>query len=174
MSIDLAVVRYGGEGAAVRSYADAKERAPGPWTEQIGFVERHHSGRLLLRGMFAGHYLDVDENDRVSQEGAGVGAVAGGLLGVLAGPPGIALGLIIGAQLGSHSDRSPEVEAEPEVLAERLREQVPASSSAIVLVAAPAVVDEMLAALGDGAADLLRRTLSDAEADQVEASFGAA
>jgi hypothetical protein len=76
-----------------------------------GFVERHHDGRLLLRGTFAGHYLDVDEEDRVSQKGAGEGAATGGLVGVLLGPPGIAVGLLLGALVGANVGGTHEVES---------------------------------------------------------------
>ena len=184
MSLDLAVVRFDGEDTAVRSYADAKARAgDAPWVHEVGFVEHHPSGRLVLRGTFAGHYLDVDESDRVSQTGAGIGAAAGGLVGVLLGPPGIAVGLlvggILGAELGSPTDTEPEGDAKE--LAKQLRATVPRASSAIVLIAAPADVDQMLAAFGDeGAAEFgedaqpVRRTLSADEAAALEASLQAA
>lgn len=162
MSLEFALARFPGEGTAVQSYSAAKDR-PGPvqaWTREIGFVERHHNGRLLLRGTFAGHYLDVDEGDRTSQTGAGAGAVTGGLVGVLLGPAGIALGLIIGGGIGAHVGTATDTEAEPERLAEQLRAAVPRSSSAIVLIAPSADVDEMVAALGDEVQELIRRDLT--------------
>jgi len=176
MSLEFAVARFHGEGTAVQSYAAAKDR-PGPdeaWTRKVGFVERHHNGRFLVRGTFAGHYVDVDEGDRVSQTGAGPGAVAGGLVGVLIGPPGIALGLLIGAGIGAHVGTPTDTEAEPEVLAEQLREAVPSSSSAIVLVADTADVDAMVAALGDGVQELTRRELTAEQQTALEASLATA
>ncbi len=176
MSLEFALARFRGEGTAVQSYAAAKER-PGPdeaWTQKVGFVERHHSGRLLLRGTFAGHYLDVDENDRISQTGAGPGAIAGGLVGALVGPAGIALGLLIGGGIGAHVGTPTDAEAEPEQLAEQLREAVPSSSSAIVLIAETADVDEMVAALGDRVEELTRRELTAEQQATLEASLSAA
>lgn len=174
--VDLAVTRFDGEGTAVQRYAAAKERAVGdpPWTHRVGFVERHHSGRLLLRGTFAGHYLDVDESDHVAQRAAGEGAVAGGLVGVLLGPPGIAVGLTLGAVVGSQVGHPSDVEAEPEAVAEQVREVVPRSSSAVVLIGAAEHVDEMLAALADGSQGVLRRTLSAEEQAALEASLDTA
>jgi uncharacterized membrane protein len=183
MSLDLAVVKFEGEDTAVRSYAAAKAQAgDAPWMREVGFVEHHPSGRLVLRGTFAGHYLDVDESDRVSQTGAGIGAVAGGLVGVLLGPPGIAVGLLVGgiagAELGSPTDTEPEEDAK--ALAKQLRATVPRASSAIVLIAAPADVDELLAAFGKDPAEFgedatpVRRTLSADEAAALEASLQAA
>jgi uncharacterized membrane protein len=182
VSLDLAVVRFAGEGAAVERYAAARDHvtsrlsrsAPPQWTQDVGFVERHHNGRLLVRGTFAGHYVDVDESDDVSQRGAAEGAVSGGILGVLLGPPGIAVGLLTGALAGSRLGGSREVEDEPQALAASLREAIPRSSSAIVTIAPAPEVDELLAALGEGATDVVRRTLADDEVTALEASLRAA
>jgi uncharacterized membrane protein len=175
VSLDFALAQFDGEGAAVRSYAAARDRPGGdaPWTREVGFVEHHSDGRLVLRGTFAGHYVDVDEGEQVSQKGAAEGAIAGGLLGVLAGPPGIAVGIVVGGVLGSHAGASHETEAEPQLLADRLRAALPRSSSAIVLIAAGADVDEMIAALGDGAERVARQTLTADQASRLEASLSA-
>jgi uncharacterized membrane protein len=177
VSLDLALIRFDGEGVAVNRYAAARDGASkghDRWMRDVGFVERHHNGRLLIRGTFAGHYLDVDEGDRVSQEGAGRGAATGGIVGVLLGPPGIAVGLVVGGFTGAHVGHTQEVEDEPEALAEQLREAVPRGSSAIVMFAPAPEVDELLAALGEGAQDVVRRTLADSEAAALEASLSAA
>jgi uncharacterized membrane protein len=182
VSLDLAVVRFGGEATAVERYAAARDRVTSrfsrselpQWVREVGFVERHHNGRLLIRGTFAGHYVDVDESDDVSQKGAARGAASGGILGVLLGPPGIAVGLLAGALVGSHLGGSREVEDEPQALAAALREAIPPSSSAIVAIAPAPEVDELLAAMGEGATDVVRRTLTDDEVTALEASLRAA
>jgi uncharacterized membrane protein len=176
VSLDLAVAQFDGEGTAVQRYAAAKERSArdARWAHEVGFVEHHRNGRLLLRGTFAGHYLDIDESDRVSQKGAGEGAVAGGLVGVLLGPAGIAVGLVAGGVIGSHSGDQAEIEAEPEALADQLRAAVPRSSSAIVLIAQASDVDEMLAALDKSERGIIRRTLTAQEAAELEASLSTA
>jgi uncharacterized membrane protein len=182
VSLDLAVVRFGGQGAAVEAYAAARDRlstraVPDPhpqWARDVGFVERRHNGHLRVRGTFAGHYLDVDESDDVSERGGREGAATGGLVGVLLGPPGIAVGLLLGAIVGSQVGSPKEPEEEPELLIARLRDAIPRSSSAIVTIAAASVVDEMLQALGDHANDVARRTLADQEVAALEASLSAA
>jgi uncharacterized membrane protein len=176
VSLDFALVRFDGEGAAVQRYAAAKDRSEGDprWIREVGFVEHHHGGHLVLRGTFAGHYVDVDESDHVSQKGAGEGAVAGGLVGVLLGPPGIAVGLIVGGVLGSQAGASSDSEAEPRALADQLRDAVPRSSSAIVLIASAADVDEMVAALEGGAQSVTRRTLTPDQTAQLEVALSAA
>ena len=179
MSLDAVLVRFDGEGAAVLRYADAKDRlgrprpreAQPPWTQDVGFVERRHNGRLRLRGTFAGHYLDVDESDDVSETGLREGAAAAGLIGVLGGPPGIAVGIVLGGVIGARVGHSPELEAEPDALAALVRDAVPRSSSAIVMIAPAAEVDELLDALGSSVADTLRRTLSAEDVAALEASL---
>jgi uncharacterized membrane protein len=175
VAIDLALVRFRGGDTAVLRYADAKDRSAGDarWAREVGFVERHHSGHLLMRGTFAGHYVDVDEGDHVSQQGAAEGAVGAGLLGVLGGPPGIALGLLLGGVVGAQFGPVSDDEAEPLELAEKLREAIPKSSSAIVLIAEAPDVDEMLAALGESAEDVVRRTLTPDEEAALQASVSA-
>jgi uncharacterized membrane protein len=180
-ALELAVLRFDGENAAVDHYARARDAAfvrgstEGPrWTRDVGFVERHHNGRLLMRGMFAGHYLDLDEGDDFSQRGAGEGAATGGLLGVLAGPPGIAVGLVLGMFVGAHAGSPDQAEAEPPTLAEQMRDAVPRSSSAIVMVAAPEEVEELVGAVGDGAAETVRRALAGEEVAALEAALGEA
>jgi uncharacterized membrane protein len=176
VSLDFALARFEGEGTAVLRYADAKDRSGGAarWTQEVGFVEHHHSGRMLMRGTFAGHYLDVDESDRVSQLGAGEGGAAGGLIGVLGGPVGIAVGILVGGLIGSQTGTVSDVEAEPQELSEQLRAAVPRSSSAIVLIAEPSDVDEMLTALADSARDVTRRSLTAEQTDALEASLAGA
>ncbi|HUH80017.1 MAG TPA: DUF1269 domain-containing protein [Solirubrobacteraceae bacterium] len=175
MALESIVVSFDGDNAASVRYAEARDRAgrDARWSQDVGLVEHHHSGRLLLRGMFAGHYLDVDESDHVSQRGAGEGAIAGGLIGVLGGPPGIAVGLLVGGVVGSQAGTPSEVESEPLELAERLRSAIPRGCSAIVLIAQGAEIDEMLAALGASARTPSRQPVSDAQAAALEASLGA-
>ncbi len=55
-----------------------------------------------------------------------------------------------------------------------MREAIPPSSSAIVMFAPTAEVDEVLALLGDGARNVIRRTLSDEEVAALEASLESA
>ncbi len=174
--MDLAIAKFDGEGTAVLRYQAAKEASSGQarWTREVGFVEHHHSGRMLLRGTFAGHYLDVDENDRVSDVGTGTGAVAGGLVGALLGPAGIAFGLVVGGALGSHVNSGRVVEEEPQALAEQLREAVPPSSSALVLIAPPKDVTEMLTAVGESATGVVRESLTAEQEAQLQDALSAA
>jgi hypothetical protein len=178
VNLDFGLARFEGENTASKRFAEARDRsgAGARWAREIGLVEHHHNGRLLLRGTFAGHYLDVDETDHVSQKGAGEGAAVGGLVGVLGGPPGIAVGLLLGGLVGSQAGApSPsESEGEPELLAARLREVMPRAHSAIVLIAPAHDVDEMLNAVGDSAEHQFRQTLTADQAAALESSLSSA
>jgi len=95
-------------------------------------------------------------------------------VGALLGPPGLAVGLTVGAIVGSRAGKPSDVEAEPEALVGQLRAAVPRSSSAIVLIADPPDVDEMIAALDAGAQRVTRETLTADQQTALEASLSAA
>ncbi|HWF35642.1 MAG TPA: DUF1269 domain-containing protein, partial [Solirubrobacteraceae bacterium] len=159
--------------AAYEAFAAARERAGGeaPWVQQVGFVEHHHNGRLAVRGVFAGHYVDVDEEDHVSDRGAAEGFAVGALVGLLGGPPGLAVGMVLGAIIGSQLGKPTETEPEPQALVDQLRAALPRSSSAIVMIAPPGAVDAMLSALGEGG-EVIRHRLSAEQVAALEASLG--
>lgn len=170
-NLELAVVRFRGVRAAYEAFADARNEVGSdvPWVHKVGFVEHHENGKLLLRGVFAGHYVEVDETAHMSDKGAAEGATAGGLVGLLGGPPGLAVGLVLGAIVGSQLAEPTETDPEPQVLVDQLREALPRSSSALVMVAPPSDVDEMLTAVG-----VTRRVLTPGQVAALEASLSQA
>jgi uncharacterized membrane protein len=167
MDLDLAVVRFDGVGAATEAYVAARDRsgANARWAQEIGFVEHHHNHHLVLRGTFAGHYVDVDEALHVNERGAAEGFAGGALIGLLGGPPGLAVGMVTGAIIGSQTGKPNEADPEPQSLVDQVRTAVPRSSSAIVLIAPASDVDEMVRAIVDGG-EVTRHTLT---ADQAVA-----
>jgi uncharacterized membrane protein len=169
---DLAVVRYGHVNAAGEAFAAARDRsgAHAAWVREVGLIEHHPNGHLILRGTFAGHYVDVDEALHVSERGAAEGAVGGALIGVLGGPPGFAVGIALGLAIGSQFGKRSEVDAEPSALAEQLRADLP-TGSGIVIIAPAGDVDEMLTALGDRGGDVIRETLTDEQVAALDASL---
>jgi uncharacterized membrane protein len=176
MDLEFALLSFAGVNSATEAFAAARDR-PGAatgWASEVGFVEHHDNGHLVLRGTFAGHYVDVDEalhvSGRGTEEGLAVGAVTGT---VLAGPLGLAVGTVLGATLGSQLGKPSESDAEPQPLADRLRAAVPPPGSAIVLIAAPNDVDEMIAAVGQTASNVIRTALSSEEAASLQASLSA-
>ncbi|HWF50485.1 MAG TPA: DUF1269 domain-containing protein [Solirubrobacteraceae bacterium] len=170
--LDLAAVRFPAVDAAYEAFTAARASAGGaPWIQHVGFVERHNDGHMVLRGTFAGHYVDVDEALHLSEPGGGEGATVGGLIGVLGGPPGIAVGLVLGGLIGSLVGKPTETDAEPHALVEQLRAAVPRPSSAIVMIGPARDVDEMLAAIADSGGEVIRQTLTVEQAAALEASL---
>ena len=125
-------------------------------------MERHHNGRVAVRGTFAGHYVDIDESDHTSEPGTVEGALTGALVGAVfgLGPPGAAFGFVFGGTVGAVVGSPTEVESEPETLVDKLRAAVPKGGSAVVLVAAPQHVDALLAELAGTDGEVTRRPLS--------------
>ena len=98
-------------------------------------------------------------------------AAIGAAIGLLAGPLGLAVGLTTGGTIGSQVGKPSEPDPEPEALAERLRVAVPRSASAIVLIADSSDVSEMIAAIGETNANVMRKALTPEEAAAVQASL---
>ena len=78
--LQFALARFDGEEeAAAARFAAASERWRGaPWLREVGAIEHHRNGRLVLGGMFAGRYVYADETDHASDRGARRGAEAVG------------------------------------------------------------------------------------------------
>jgi len=170
MGLELAIVCYPGQTKAESSFGALRERAGegASWPHEVALVEHHRHDRLVIHGTIAGHFVDVNEMDHLSQPGAAKGAAAGMLLGtLLGGPAGLAPGVVLGAALGGSAGTPDEVEPEPERLSADLRAAVPVGQSAIVLLADSGHVDQMLALIGDHA-DVTRRSISDEERGELE------
>jgi uncharacterized membrane protein len=93
------------------------------------------------------------------------------MVGALLGPAGIAVGMVAGATIGSQLGASSETDPEPHRLVDQLRTAVPRSGSAIVLIAAGRDVDEMLPAVGDSGAEVIRQTLTADQSAALQASL---
>jgi uncharacterized membrane protein len=176
VSLDLALVGFKGESTAASAFGTLRDRVgrTAPWASEVAIIEHLGNDRMSVRGTFAGHYVDVEETDHVSFPGAGEGALTGAVLGVIFGPPGFASGLVLGGLIGAETGKPTELEPEPELLINELRDAVPRGHSAIALLAEPAHVDAMLSALGDsydGA--VVRRQLSAEQASALIASVAA-
>jgi uncharacterized membrane protein len=156
MSLDLALMVFHHIEGAERAYAAVLETSGrGPWVNELAFVEHHRHDRVVVRGTFAGRYVDMDERGDVIGKRSAVGALTGALAGALFGPMGLAVGLVGGATAGglSEADRAPLVH---DALMDEIRGGLPEKSSALLLLASPEHVDAMVAAF-DGRYDRLVR-----------------
>ena len=113
----------------------------------------------MVRGTFAGRYVDLDERGDVIGKRTGEGALTGALVGSLFGPPGFAVGLVAGGTAGglSEAEHAPHLH---DAFLDELRAEVPEKSSALLLLAAPEHVDAMIAALDGHGGRLVRHHLT--------------
>jgi uncharacterized membrane protein len=160
MSLDLGLLVFPHIEGAERAYSALLETAgTPPWVHEVSFIEHHRHDRVVVRGTFAGRYVDIDERGDVIGKRTGEGALTGALVGVLFGPPGLAVGLVAGASAGglSESERAPALH---DAVLDELRAEVPQKSSALLLLAAPEHVDAMVAALDGSGGRLVRHHLT--------------
>ena len=168
MSLDLALMVFAHVGGAERAYADVLGAAPGaPWVHEIAFVEHHRHDRIIVRGTFAGRYVDVDEEGDVIGERTAEGALTGALVGAFFGPPGFAVGLVAGGTAGG-LDEAGRVPHLHDAFLDDVRAEVPARSSAVLLLASREHVDAMVAAFEGHGGRLVRHHLSPEQARALE------
>jgi hypothetical protein len=133
MSLDLALMVFRHVEGAERAYAGVLERSgTGPWVHELAFVEHHRHDRIVVRGTFAGRYVDVDERGDVLGKRTAEGALTGAIAGLFFGPMGLAVGIVGGASAGglSEADHAPHLH---DALLDEIRGALPEKSSALVL-----------------------------------------
>ena len=161
MGTELAILALPTVEGAERVFADMREDARGaPWLDEVALVEHRRSGRLVVRGTIAGHYLDVEEDGDVMGRSTATGALTGALAGLVFGPPAVSVGLVSGAAAGGMTEAGKATPLQGELFTE-IRGSVPEGGSAQVLLAEPEHVDAMIDSLrGTDARVAMRRTLS--------------
>jgi uncharacterized membrane protein len=161
MPLDLAVLTYPSQDGAERAFADVRDSVrDAPWLNEIAFVYHRWDGRMEMRGVLAGRYVDIAEEGDVLGPDTLAGALTGALVGALFGPPGFAAGLVTGAAAGGVI-QSHEVDLFHDAFFDELRATVEEGESALLLLAEPAYVDEMIEAFKGTGARLTRHTISD-------------
>ena len=97
--VGVFVAAYAGENAAAETFEDMKQaRDDGTfYYDDAAVVSRDSGGEVHIK----------EHGDMSTGKGAGIGALIGGVIGILAGPAGIALGAGAGAAIGgiaAHTD----------------------------------------------------------------------
>jgi uncharacterized membrane protein len=170
MSLDLALLVFKRLEGAERAYAGMLETSgPQAWVHEVSFVEHHRHDRIVVRGTFAGRYVDLDERGDVIGKRTAEGALTGALVGFLFGPAGLAVGLVAGGTAGGvkESEHAPHLH---DAFLDALRAEIPVKSSALVLLAAPEHVDAMIAVLEGRDGRLVRHHLTPDAALALEAA----
>jgi uncharacterized membrane protein len=170
-AVDLALLVFEHTEGAERAYSRVIETAAQePWARDVAFVEHHRHDRIIVRGTFAGHYVDADDEQEFIGRDTAEGAIGGAVVGaVVAGPPGFAAGLVAGGLIGSRDEEvsGPKLRS---ALFDEVRKEVPEKSSAVILMAVPAEVDAMVAAFGGYDGRLVRHNLPPEVADALRAA----
>jgi uncharacterized membrane protein len=168
---ELTVLTFDHTEGAERAYADARGRAgTARWLREVAFVECHRHGRIVVRGTFAGHYLDVDDVADAIGRDTVVGAVAGAVVGLAFGPPGFAAGLVAGGVAGGvrESGHAPE---ERGALFDEIRRDIPQGSSGLVALVDADDSEALIDALHHRAVRITRHRLSAAESAEFDAAI---
>ncbi len=167
---DLALVVFEHTEGAEHAYSRAPREVDGvPWAQEVTFVEHHRRDRIVVRGVFAGHYVDADDELEFIGRRTVEGALGGAAVGTLLGPAGLAAGLVGGGVAGSVSQEhaSPRLRS---AFLDEVRREVPEGSSALILFGPPEHVDAMVAALEGQRGRLVRHQLAPQEAEALVAA----
>jgi uncharacterized membrane protein len=158
--VDFALMVFAHTGGAEQAYSRAPAEVGGVrWAQEVAFVEHHGRDRIVVRGTFAGHYVDADDDEEFIGAKTAEGAVAGGAAGLLFGPLGLAVGLVGGGIAGGVAEEhsGPRLRS---ALFDELRSEVPEGSSAVILMAPGEHTDAMSAAFEGTPGRLVRHHLS--------------
>ena len=160
VGLDLALMVFAHTGGAEQAYSRAPREVGGlMWADEVAFVEHHRRDRIVVRGVFAGHYVDADDELHFVGKKMAEGAVAGATAGVVLGPPGFAAGFVAGGVAGGvateHS--GPQLRS---ALFDDVRREVPEGSSAVILLASPEHINAMASALKGHGGRLVRHRLT--------------
>ncbi len=166
--LDFALMVFEHTEGAEQAYSRAPASVGGvAWAQQIAFVEHHRRNRIIVRGTFAGRYVDADDEQEFIGKKTAEGAVAGGAVGLLFGPAGLAVGLVGGGIAGgvAQERHSPHLRS---AFFDEVRREVPEGSSAVIMMASPDLVDAMVSALDGHHGRLVRHRLSAEHAKALE------
>jgi uncharacterized membrane protein len=169
-TFDFALMEFHHTEGAERAYSDAPPTVDGiTWSQRVAFVEHHRRNRIIVRGTFAGRYVDADDEQEFTGVKTAEGAVAGGVVGVLFGPLGLAVGLVGGGLAGgvAQEKSSPRLRS---AFFDEVRKEVPEGGSAVIMLAPPEQVDAMAKALDGRGGRLVRHRVSADEARALEAA----
>jgi len=166
--LDIAFVVFEHTEGAEEAYSRAPRSVDGvAWADQIAFVEHHRRNRIIVRGTFAGRYVDADDELEFMGKKTAEGALAGGAVGLFAGPLGLAVGLVGGGLAGGVAQErsAPHLRS---AFFDEVRREVPEGSSAVMMMAAPENVDAMVSALDGPGGRVVRHHLNADDAKALE------
>jgi hypothetical protein len=147
MPLELAAVAFDGAFTAERELNNLRLSRFDPWVSQIAVLEHHGNGMYFTRATSPSY-------------GGKRSAPRPGLIGLAAA---LVTAMVEGAGV-LESTRTTGIFG---VLADQVRELLPADASALMLVAESAVADKFVSAVATRGGPVGRRGLSDAEVEQL-------
>ncbi len=159
MSLHLAMLVFPDARAAERALDRARARVGDrPWMRAITVIERHRSGRELVRGTY--HAPSSNAPDPEPVAGSTGRGLTGAILGTSLGLSGRVAALLTGAKPPDPLDGAAGPRELRGAYSDELRAALTPGSSVILLLECPQVVDELVATFADEGARLVRRHLS--------------
>ncbi len=159
MALKLGVVIYSGArraGEVLTGYRNL-HLSDYEWTEYVGVIERHKSGRISLYGAFGSDEY-WDEEGGKPLFGLSAGGATGALIGALAGPAGAAAGGSVGMAIGGLFGATDEELGDQPVF-DIIRAKLGKDSSALILLADEGYVDKLLAATRTDAREVYQQNV---------------
>lgn len=170
MELELVVLRFAEPDTASRALSalQSDPMTRRGWLEEAAVLERSGSGRVSIRGTYAGYDSGGIAESDATKTGVAVGAIGGGLIGLVAGPLGILAGFVgggvVGGAVGSRLGRDTSESA----VFEKIKTGLPPGSSALMLLVDTPTVDEVIATFAVTGAELTRQPLAWEEVEEVQ------
>ena len=167
MSLELGLFKFSDVHLAAAALAELQRGAlkDEPWPSEVGFIERHRTGRVSLRATWHGEYFEEEEGE-VPFIASVLGGLTGAMLGLLTGP-GMIVGAVAGGVAGGAMGALDEFSKE-DSLYNDVKARLGRGTSALLLLAAPEHVDTLQEALGDKVPEVVRHAASDALVARLE------
>jgi hypothetical protein len=157
--MEVCILKFDGRHSADEALDDVSDAAGDrtPWIGEVGVVSRPLIGRLTIRANFPdGEKLVYKEGDIAAKAGD-LGAYTGYLLGNLSGP-------FRGSLLALEGESEAEERVAPMEKKlfhiDELKELLPRDTSALVLIAEPAICDEMVETFDEYGPKVVRRNVA--------------
>ncbi len=157
--MEICILKFDGSSTAddaLKQVANA-EADRNPWLHEVGVVKRPLLGRISIRATFADdRTAEVREGD-IRSAVAEAGSMTGYLVGSLVGPLHAELAATEGGSRGGAVGKALEKMLAP---TEEIKRDLRRDSSALVLVATPAVNDRMVELFGAWSPEVVRKDVA--------------
>ncbi len=161
MAVEMAAVTFDGTHTAEQELSALRTSRSDPWLIEVAVLEHHGSGRYSVKATSA----DYGEENHV-RAGIAIGAGTGLLLAMIGGPLGILLWTAVGAVAGGAFGSAGRPGAFDPIV-EKVKDALPRSTSALILVAENETAGELVAAVGAKGRQVLRQPLTDEQVNQL-------